>query len=53
MTSMLVARIEDKKTTIMMETMSRIILMNNTQQILNMVSEKLIFAKGYIAIVKV
>jgi hypothetical protein len=53
MTSMLVARIKDKKTTILMVTMARIILMMNTQQILNMVTEKLVFAEGYIAIVKV
>jgi hypothetical protein len=37
----------------MKEAMLRIILMKNIQQILNMVTEKLIFAKGYVAIVKV
>jgi hypothetical protein len=52
MTSMLVARIKDK-TTILMVTMARIILTMNIQQILNMVTEKLVFAKGYVAIVKV
>ena len=52
MTSMLVARIKDKKTTILMVTMARIILTTNIQQILNMVTEKLIFAEGYVAIVK-
>jgi hypothetical protein len=53
MSSMLVARIKDKKTTILMVTMARIILTMNIQQILNMVIEKLVFAEGYIAIVKV
>jgi hypothetical protein len=52
MTSMLVARIKDK-TTILMVTMARIILTMNIQQILNMVTEKLVFTKGYVAIVKV
>jgi hypothetical protein len=52
MTSMLVVRIKDKKTTVLVVTMARIILTMNIQQILNMVIEKLIFAEGYVAIVK-
>ena len=53
MTSMLVARIKDKKTPILMVTMARIILTMNIQPILNMVTEKLVFTEAYIAIVKV
>jgi hypothetical protein len=52
MTSMLVVRIKDKKTTVLVVTMARIILTMNIQQILNMVIEKLIFAEGYVAIMK-
>jgi hypothetical protein len=50
---MLVARIKDKKTTILIETMARIILTMNIQQILNMVAKKPVFAEGYVALVKV
>ena len=53
MTSMLVVRRENKKTTIMMVTMVRIILTKNIQQILNKVTEKLVFAEGYVTIMKV
>jgi hypothetical protein len=48
-----VARIKDKKTTILIVTMARIILTMNIQQILNMVAEKLVFVEGYVALVKV
>src|SRR6266540_6292765 len=52
MTSMLVTGISDKRTTIMMMAMAWIILMMSILLILNMMTEKLVFVDGCIAIVK-
>src|SRR5205809_490149 len=52
MTSMLVMGIGDKRTTTMMMAMARIILMMSILLILNMMTEKLVFIDGCIAIMK-